>query len=82
MIEIDEHHGYRARITLSKYCALEPILEQIPVRQAREHIVIGLMLELFLIALAFDRILHRSYQQLTVKLAFEEKVLGTCLDRQ
>src|SRR6266550_3763987 len=43
------------------------------------------MLKLFLIALALDRILHRTHQQLTVKLTFEQIILGSslhCLERE
>jgi len=57
-------------------------VQQVAVGQPGERVVVRLVLELLLVALALDRVLHRAQQQLPVELALDEVVLGAGLDRR
>ena len=45
----------------------QAVVQQVAVRQAGERVVVGLVLELHLVALALDRVVHRAQQQLAVE---------------
>src|SRR4051812_43708923 len=75
VIEIDEHDSDRMNFTLRENSLPQPVVQQIAIRQTRERIVVRLMLELLLVALALDRILHRAHEKLALELPFEEVIL-------
>ena len=60
---------------------LQAVVQQVAVGQAGERVVVGLVLELHLVALALDRVLHRAQQQLAVEAALDEVVLRPALHR-
>ena len=82
MVEVDEDHRNRAHVALRGDRLLEAVVQQVAVRQPRERVVVRLALELLLVALALDRVLHRAQQQLAVDLAFDEVVLRAALHRE
>jgi hypothetical protein len=47
-----------------------------------ERVVVRLVLELHLVALALDRVVHRAQQQLAVEAAFDQVVLRAALYRR
>ena len=59
----------------------QPVVKEMPVGQPGEAVVVGLPLELFLVAFALDGILHRAQQQFPVDLALDEVILRAALDR-
>ena len=60
---------------------LQAVVQQVAVGQPGERVVVGLVLELLLVALALDRVLHRAQQQLAVELALDQVVLRAALHR-
>ena len=53
-------------VALREHRLLEAVVEEVAVGQAGERVVVRLVLELLLVALALDRVLHRAQQQLAV----------------
>jgi len=82
MVEVDEHHRDRKQLALGVHRLPQAVVQQAAVRKTRERIVVGLVLDLYLVVLALDRIVHRSHQELAVELALDEVVLGADLDRR
>ena len=81
VVEVDEHHRDRARVALREHRLLQAVVEQVAVGQPGERVVVRLALELLLVALALDRVLHRLQQQRAVDLALHEVVLRAALHR-
>ena len=69
------------RVALREHRLLQAVVEEVAVGQPGERVVVGLALELLLVALALDRVLHRLQQQLAVDLALDEVVLRAALHR-
>ena len=67
VVEVDEHHRHGAPQALTVHRLAQPVVQQGPVRQAGERVVVRLVLELHLVALALDGVLHRAQQQLAVQ---------------
>jgi hypothetical protein len=74
--------GDRARQALRVHRLAQAVVQQVAVRQAGERVVVGLVLELHLVALALDRVLHRAHQQLAVEAALDQVVLRAALHRR
>jgi hypothetical protein len=60
----------------------QPVVQQGPVRQAGEGVVVRLVLELQLVALALDGVLHGPQQQLAVEAPLDEVILRPALHRR
>ena len=68
-----------AHVALREHRLAQAVVQQVAVGQPGERVVVGLVLELHLVALALDRVLHRAQQQLAVELALDEVVLRAAL---
>ena len=68
VVEVDEHHRDGARAGAARTPPASAGRSAGAVRQAGERVVVRLVLELHLVALALDRVVHRAQQQLAVEL--------------
>jgi hypothetical protein len=75
VVEVDEHHRDVARVALGIYRPAQAVVQEVAVGQAGEGVVVRLVLELHLVALALDRILHRAQQELAVQASLDQVVL-------
>jgi hypothetical protein len=60
---------------------MQPVVQQVAVWQPGERVVVRLVLELLLVALALDGVMHRAQQQLAVEAALHQVVLRPAFHR-
>ena len=81
VVEVDEDHRDRTGGALREYRLLQAVVEEVAVGKPGERVVVRMALELFLVALALDRVLHRPEQQVAIDPALHEVVLRAALHR-
>jgi hypothetical protein len=82
VVQVDEHHRHGARRALREHRLAHPVVQQVAVGQAGERVVVRLVLELHLVALPLDGVLHRAQQQLALEPALHQVVLRAALHRR
>ena len=82
VVEVHEHHRDGARLALRVHRLAQAVVQQVAVRQAGERVVVRLVLELHLVALALDGVVHRAQQQLAVEPRLDQVVLRPALHRR
>ncbi len=58
MVQVDEYHPDRAQVALREHRLAQAVVQQRAVGQPGERVVVGLVLELHLVTLALNGVLH------------------------